>query len=90
MRLSLDALRMPLVGLTENKPNDLLKSMKTKIKAQVKSRWYYIFWGTATVSVVLGQLYVGTGYRVLHDDIQQLLRNVDGVLLHKNDEPNYL
>ena len=87
MRLSLDALRMPLVGLTENKPNDLLKSMKTKIKAQVKSRWYYIFWGTATVSVVLGQLYVGTGYRVLHDDIQQLLRNVDGVLLHKEDSP---
>jgi hypothetical protein len=87
MRLSLDALKMPLVGLTENKPNDLLKSMKTKIKAQVKSRWYYIFWGTATVSVVLGQLYVGTGYRVLHDDIQQLLRNVDGVLLHKEDSP---
>ena len=76
--------------MIENKPNDLLKSMKTKIKAQVKSRWYYVFWGTATVSVVLGQLYVGTGYRVLHDDIQQLLRNVDGVLLHKNDEPNYL
>ena len=81
---------MPLVALTENKLNDLLKSMKTKIKAQVKSRWYYIFWGTATISVVLGQLYVGTGYRILHSDVQQLLRNVDGVLLHKNDEPNYL
>ena len=81
---------MPLAALTENKLKDLLKIMKTKIKAQVKSRWYYVFWGTATVSVVLGQLYVGTGYRVLHDDIQQLLRNVDGVLLHKNDEPNYL
>jgi hypothetical protein len=90
MRLSLDALRMPLVGLIKNKPNDLLNIMKSKIKAQVKSRWYYIFWGTATVSVVLGQLYVGTGYRVLHDDIQQLLRNVDGVLLHKGDKPNYL
>ena len=78
------------MALTENKLNDLLKSMKTKIKAQVKSRWYYIFWGTATISVVLGQLYVGTGYRILHSDVQQLLRNVDGVLLHKNDEPNYL
>jgi len=90
MRLSLDALRMPLVGLIKNKPNDLLNIMKTKIRAQVKSRWYYVFWGTATVSVVLGQLYVGTGYRILHDDVQQLLRNVDGVLLHKGDEPNYL
>ena len=61
--------------------------MKTKIKAQVKSRWYYIFWGTATVSVVLGQLYVGTGYRVLHSDMRELLNKVDGVLLHKDDSP---
>lgn len=64
--------------------------MKTKTRAQVKSKWYYIFWGTATVSVVLGQLYVGTGYRILHNDVQQLLQNVDGVLLHKGDEPGYL
>ena len=64
--------------------------MKTKTRAQVKSKWYYIFWGTATVSVVLGQLYVGSGSRILHNDVQQLLRNVDGVLLHKGDEPNYL
>ena len=63
--------------------------MKTKIKAQVKSKWYYIFWGTATVSVVLGQLYVGTGYRVLHDDMRQLLNKVNDVLLHA-DKPNYL
>ena len=61
--------------------------MKTKVKAQVKSRWDYIFWGTATVSVVLGQLYVGTGYRVLHSDMRELLNKVDGVLLHKNDIP---
>ena len=61
--------------------------MKTKVKAQVKSRWYYIFWGTATVSVVLGQLYVGTGYRVLHSDMRELLNKVDGVLLHKDDAP---
>tara|TARA_B100000900_G_scaffold301690_1_gene260280 strand:+ start:594 stop:761 length:168 start_codon:yes stop_codon:yes gene_type:complete len=39
--------------------------MKKKIKAQVKSKFYYIFWGTATVSVLLGQLYVGTGYRLM-------------------------
>jgi|TARA_R100001460_G_scaffold57429_1_gene97128 hypothetical protein len=63
--------------------------MKTKIKAQVKSRFYYVFWGTATVAVVLGQLYVGTGYRVLHSGIQDLLNKVDGVLLHKSDVPNF-
>ena len=34
-----------------------------KQRAQVKSRFYYLFWGIATVSVVAGQLYVGSGYR---------------------------
>lgn len=57
---------------------------KEKLRAQVKSRFYYIFWGTATVAVVLGQLYVGTGYRALHGDMRELLQKVDGVLLHRN------
>ena len=61
--------------------------MKTKLKAQVKSRFYYVFWGTATVAVVLGQLYVGTGYRVLHHSMQELFNKVDGVLLHKDGTP---
>ena len=30
---------------------------------QKKSRTYYYFWGVATISVVLGQLYVGNGFR---------------------------
>ena len=65
--------------------------MKTKQRHQVKSRFYYVFWGTATVAVVLGQLYVGTGYRVLHRSMQELLDKVDGVLLHSTeDRPNFL
>jgi|TARA_R100000027_G_scaffold66861_1_gene63749 hypothetical protein len=69
--------------------------MKTKskeqVRAQVKSKFYYIFWGTATVSVVLGQLYVGTGYRTLAEGMFQLMDQVDGVLLHKtpSDEPRF-
>ena len=59
--------------------------MKKKIRAQVKSRFYYYFWAIATISVVFGQIYVGTGYRVLHKDMQELFRKVDGVLLHKDD-----
>lgn len=39
--------------------------MKQTKKCQVKSKFYYIFWGTATASILLGQLYVGTGYRVM-------------------------
>lgn len=30
---------------------------------QIKSSWYYIFWGVCAVAVVSGQIYVGTGYR---------------------------
>ena len=60
---------------------------KEKLRAQVKSRFYYIFWGTATIAVVLGQLYVGTGYRVLHQDMRDLLEKVDGGLLYKTEQP---
>ena len=34
-----------------------------KLKHQVKSNKYYLFWGAATIAVVAGQIYVGTGYR---------------------------
>ena len=35
----------------------------TNIRHQIKSKWYYIFWGVCAVAVVGGQIYVGTGYR---------------------------
>ena len=38
---------------------------RDKIRAQMKSRFYYLFWGAATVAVVGGQLYVGTSYRAM-------------------------
>ena len=37
---------------------------------QIKSHWYYVFWGIATVSVVAGQMYVGTGYRDMANEIR--------------------
>ena len=40
-------------------------SKREKIRAQMKSRFYYMFWGAATVAVVSGQLYVGTSYRIM-------------------------
>jgi len=36
-----------------------------KIRHQMKSRFYYLFWGAATIAVVAGQLYVGTSYRAM-------------------------
>ena len=38
---------------------------RERVRAQVKSRWYYSFWGAATVAVVAGQIYVGTSYRAM-------------------------
>jgi len=43
---------------------------------QVKSSFYYIFWGIATVSVVAGQIYVGTGYRGMSRSINHLLSDI--------------
>ena len=42
-----------------------LMSKRDKIRAQMKSRFYYWFWGAATVAVVGGQLYVGSSYRAM-------------------------
>ena len=44
-----------------------------KLRAQVKSRFYYIFWGTATVAVVAGQVYVGTGYRLMSGAFHRIM-----------------
>ena len=59
---------------------------------QKKSRMYYYFWSAMTITVFLGQLYVGTGYRLLHGSMQELMDKVDGVLLHArpDNEPNFL
>ena len=58
---------------------------KEKQRNQVKSRFYYIFWGVATVSVVLGQLYVGSGYRIFANS---LLRIFDAVEIEVGREYN--
>ena len=49
----------------------------TKLKHQVKSSRYYIFWGAATVAVMAGQIYVGNGYRQMSQkvgDLTQMLQ----------------
>ena len=44
----------------------------TKLKHQVKSSRYYIFWGAATIAVMGGQIYVGNGYRTMSQSIKDL------------------
>ena len=48
-----------------------MKNKKSK-NCQIKSKFYYYFWGTCTVAVVLGQIYVGTGYRGMKGSVDQL------------------
>ena len=74
-------------------PTDILCKLQhmTKIKLtkkqrhQVKSRWYYIFWGAATVSVFAGQMYVGSGYRQMSRSFNRILDAVKFELM----EPEY-
>ena len=49
---------------------------KEKVRNQVKSRFYYIFWGVATFSVVAGQLYVGSGYRMFARSLNRILDTI--------------
>ena len=48
-----------------------IKNM-SKLKHQVKSNKYYIFWGAATVAVILGQIYIGMGYRIMTQSVIDL------------------
>jgi len=57
-----------------------------KQRHQVKSRFYYIFWGAATVSVLAGQLYVGSGYRMYAG---ALMRIFDAVEVEVKDGVRY-
>ena len=50
---------------------------KEKVRAQVKSRFYYLFWCIATFSVVAGQLYVGSGYRMFGRSLNRILDTIE-------------
>ena len=50
---------------------------KEKQRNQVKSKFYYIFWGVATASVVLGQLYVGSGYRMFARSLNRIFDTIE-------------
>ena len=49
------------------------KEKREKQRHQVKSRWYYIFWGTCTVAVCAGQVLVGSGFRRMAESLDKVL-----------------
>ena len=50
---------------------------KEKQRNQVKSKFYYIFWGIATFSVVAGQVYVGSGYRSFARSLNRVFDSIE-------------
>jgi len=64
-----------------------MKNM-SKIKHQVKSNKYYIFWGAATLAVILGQIYIGIGYRLMTQSVIDLTE-VFTIIQEKSDLRNY-
>ena len=58
--------------LPEWGPNRIMKQ-----RNQVKSRFYYIFWGAATISVLFGQLYVGSGYRSYARSLNRIFDTIE-------------
>ena len=49
---------------------------KEKQRNQVKSKFYYIFWGLATLSVFAGQIYVGSGYRQMSRSFNRIMDTI--------------
>ena len=44
---------------------------------QHKQRYYYIFWSIATLSVVIGQVYVASSYRMLASALTKTLWSIN-------------
>ena len=61
----------------------MTKSTFTKTKAQMKSSSYYLFWGIATVAVVSGQVYVGTGYRAMSKSLDAWVDKTISIMIQK-------
>ena len=61
----------------------MTKSTFTKTKAQMKSSSYYLFWGIATVAVVAGQVYVGTGYRSMSRSLDAWFEQTINIMIKK-------
>ena len=48
----------------------------SKLKHQVKSNKYYIFWGAATIAVMAGQIFVGAGYQSMSQSVKDLTETI--------------
>ena len=49
----------------------------SKVKHQIKSGQYYIFWGACTIAVMAGQIYVGAGYKSMSQSVKDLTEIIE-------------
>ena len=63
----------------------------SKIKHQIKSGKYYIFWGACTLAVMTGQIYVGAGYRQMSKSLDAWFDKTISIMIQKRlmqERPN--
>ena len=55
----------------------------SKIKHQIKSGKYYIFWGACTFAVMTGQIYVGAGYRQMSKSLDAWFDKTISIMIQR-------
>ena len=55
----------------------------SKIKHQIKSGKYYVFWGACTIAVMSGQIYVGAGYRQMSKSLDAWFDKTISIMIQK-------
>ena len=55
----------------------------SKIKHQIKSGKYYVFWGACTLAVMTGQIYVGAGYRQMSKSLDVWFDKTISIMIQK-------
>ena len=66
------------------------KNYITKVRSQFKSSYYYLFWGAATVGVIIGQIYVGSGYRRMADSLDAWFEKTIDIMIQNRTKLDIL
>lgn len=54
-----------------------MSNKREKLRNQLKSNMYYIFWGACTLAVMTGQIYVGVGYNKMSESVTDLTEIIE-------------
>ena len=54
-----------------------MSNKREKLRNQLKSNMYYIFWGACTLAVMTGQIYVGVGYNRMSQSVTDLTEIIE-------------